>query len=317
MGRILLAVTLVASALCVVPGVAHAKSDKTLYIVQLAGGPAGRQESARAPIRTNRAAVLRAAGIATTVAEYETVFNGFAAALTPAQKTRVERTPGVRRLWKNERRTVDTISTPAFLGLSGADGAWSKKFGNPAHAGEGVIIGVIYTGFWPERPSLAALPEPRPDQAVVDQKWTGGPIQRAGAAAGPLDYGAGHVRPQYAFDPGLVYDAGAQDWARYTCGIGQLQLVSDWCPIVGTIDPSDLNYPSIGIGSLPGAQTVTRTVTNVGKQPSVYVASVSPPPGTRVTVTPSTIGIGPGESVTFKVSIVRTDAAYGIGRSAP
>ncbi|UWP87735.1 hypothetical protein Dfulv_46535 [Dactylosporangium fulvum] len=139
---------------------------------------------------------------------------------------------------------------------------------------------------------------------------TDGRIQRGDADATPLDYGSGHVRPARAFDPGLVYDSGAHDWARYACGIGQLQVVSDWCPIVGTIDPSDLNYPSIAIGSLPGEQTVTRTVTNVGKQPSVYAATVSSPPGTTVTVTPSTISVGPGKSATFKVTVTRTSAPF-------
>ncbi|GAA0716566.1 S8 family serine peptidase [Dactylosporangium roseum] len=723
MGRILLALTLVLSTVFALPApAASAKADPALYIVQLAGDPTGRRESLRAGIRSNRAAVLRAAGVTKTVADYETVFNGFAAALTPAQKARVERTPGVVRLWKNEKRTVQTFSTPAFLGLSGAGGGWEKRFGDPTHAGEGMIIGVVDTGFWPESPSLAPLPEPRPDRATIEKKWyadgvdrcdegtgppqqritcnnkvigaryydssgfgdwpgefrsprdydghgthtattaaglhdvpatvnhelvgnvsgmapaariavykalwrqadgegsggtvdlldavddavadgvdvlnysvsgsaslvvdpielaflnaaaagvfvatsagnsgpgastvahnapwvttvaasshdrgavksvtlgngktytgvgqgpalpsaplvdsvaaglpaaeatkvelchpgtldpakvkgrivlcrrgvnprtdksiavrdaggigmvlynadenslnadyhvvptvhvdhvagaaikayvsepsptaslsavskvvprapamaafssagpavagggdlikpditapgvdivagvspaghhgnlydgesgtsmssphiagiaallrakhpgwspsavqsalmttagvvdnTNGRIQRGDVDATPLDYGAGHVRPDRAFDPGLVYESGVRDWVRYACGLGQLQLVSDWCPVVGTIDPSDLNYPSIAIGSLPGTATVTRTVTNVGEQPSVYTATVSPPPGTTLTVTPSTISVGAGKSATFTVTVTRTSAPF-------
>ncbi|WP_432832480.1 S8 family serine peptidase [Dactylosporangium sp. CA-092794] len=721
MGRILLVITLALTGVSAVPPPALAKAETALYIVQLAGSPALRTESARAAIRTNRDMVLRAAGVGRTVADYDTVFNGFAAALTPQQRERVAGTPGVLRIWKNERRTVDTISTPAFLGLAGAGGAWEQQFGDPAHAGEGVIIADIDTGFWPESPSLAALPEPRPDQAVIDAKWggadkcdegtgtpqqritcnnkvigaryynhsgfgdwtgefssprdydghgthtattaaglngvaatingapvgtvsgmapaariavykalwrqgdgegaggtvdlleaiddavsdgadvinysvsgssalvvdpielaffnaaaagvfvaasagnsgpdagtvahnapwemtvaasshdrgaiksvtlgdgktytgvgqgpavpdaplvdsvraglaaaepdrvelcypgaldpakvkgrivlcrrgvnprteksiavrdaggvgmilynaddnslnadyhvvptvhvdaaagaaikayaagtdprasisattvavprapavaafssagpaaagggdlikpditapgvdivagvspagdhgnlydgesgtsmssphiagiaallrakhprwspaeiksalmttadpadnSGGPIQRGTRDATPFDHGSGHVRPARAFDPGLVYDAGAADWARYTCGIGQLQEVSDWCPTVGAIDPSDLNYPSIGIGSLPGTQTVTRTVTNVSSLPSVYVAAVAPPPGTAVEVSPSTITVAAGGRATFTVTVRRTDAPYG------
>ncbi|MEU7868229.1 protease inhibitor I9 family protein [Dactylosporangium sp. NPDC049140] len=87
--------------------------------MQLAGDPALRTESARAAVRANRESVLRRAGIGTPVVDYETVFNGFAAALTPQQRERVRRDPGVRQIWKNERRIVETISTPAFLGLDG------------------------------------------------------------------------------------------------------------------------------------------------------------------------------------------------------
>ncbi|WP_426508513.1 S8 family serine peptidase [Dactylosporangium sp. McL0621] len=112
--------------------------------------------------------------------DYETVFNGFAAALTPQQRERVRRDPGVRRIWKNERRTVETISTPAFLGLDGPAGVWAREFGDPEHAGEGMIIADIDTGFWPENPSLAALPEPRPDQAVVGGKWKGACVAGTG-----------------------------------------------------------------------------------------------------------------------------------------
>ena len=50
---------------------------------------------------------------------------------------------------------------------------WKKQFGGDANAGEGVIVGVIDSGFWPESPSFAALPKPRPDQAVIDAKWNG------------------------------------------------------------------------------------------------------------------------------------------------
>jgi hypothetical protein len=90
-----------------------------------------------------------------------------------------------------------------------------------------------------------------------------------------------------------------------------MQLASDWCPNVGTIDPSDLNYPSIGIGSLPGTQTVTRSVTNVTDLPSVYVADVAPPPGTSGEVTPSILTVAARRTVSFTVTVRRTSADYG------
>jgi hypothetical protein len=43
----------------------------------------------------------------------------------------------------------------------------------------------------------------------------------------------------------------------------------------------------------------------------VYMAAVTPPPGTTVTVTPQTITVAPGATMTFTVTIRRTDAAFG------
>jgi hypothetical protein len=144
---------------------------------------------------------------------------------------------------------------------------------------------------------------------------TGAPIQReGGAAASPLDFGAGHVRPAGAFDPGLVYESGPLEWFQYVCGIGQSLTLGDGtsvCDTVGRIDPSDLNYPSISIGDLAGTQTVTRTVQNTTNQASVYVPKVQAPPGVQVKVTPSVLTVLPRKSATFKVEVTRTTAAIG------
>ena len=37
-------------------------------------------------------------------------------------------------------------------------------------------------------------------------------------AADPFDMGAGHITPNSAVDPGLVYDAGLFEYAAFTCG---------------------------------------------------------------------------------------------------
>ena len=139
----------------------------------------------------------------------------------------------------------------------------------------------------------------------------GNPITTdSGAAAGPLDYGAGEVFPARSFDPGLVYDSGPRDWDRFTCNFGPVTPALKPCAGVRPLDPSDLNYPSIAIGSLAGTQTVTRTVTNVTRWRATYVASVSEPPGVDVSVKPSRLRIPPGRSATFTVTVTRTSAAY-------
>ena len=54
----------------------------------------------------------------------------------------------------DERRTADTSSTPTFLGLDARGGLWAQ-LGGVGNAGDGIIIGVIDTGIWPESLSFS------------------------------------------------------------------------------------------------------------------------------------------------------------------
>jgi subtilisin family serine protease len=170
---------------------------ENLYIVQIAGSPLASYTGGVAGIpatkpadgqkvnmkawnskeylkllQKRRAEVKSKAGVDTrkTVAEYDTAFNGFAVSITGAQAAKLSATPGVVRVWKNEMREVDTISTPKFLGLEGPGGTWARQFGGQANAGKGIIVGVVDTGYWPENPSFAPLAN-TDDQAIIDAKW--------------------------------------------------------------------------------------------------------------------------------------------------
>lgn len=524
-----------------------------------------------------RQQVLTAADITTTIHEYDLVYNGFVADLSGDQVTALAADDSVVSVHPDEEVAADTSTTPTFLGLAGDDGAWAERFGSPDSAGEGVIVGIIDSGFWPENPSFAALPEPRPDQDVIDAKWngecvtgdetdaadnvtcnnkvigaryyptgvdmvaeefqsprdyhghgshvggtsagnhgveagsfglisgmapaariamykacwrttesgchllhsngiqaledavddgvdvinysisgatdtafdpmheaflntvaagvfvatsagnsgpgvstvahnvpwmttvasgthdrdtarapaladsssagpaiagdgdllkpdilapgvgvraaqspvgsssgsnfgtwsgtsmasphiagiaalllsvnpdwapmavksammttattvdnTGEPIQRGGDAD-PFDYGSGLVRPGSAFDPGLVFESGPDDWWRYGCGIGE--VTGAVCDDLGVIDPSDLNYPSIAVGALDGEQTVERTVTNVTGQTVEFSAAVTAPAGVEITVDQESLSLEPGASATYSVTISVTEAA--------
>jgi subtilisin family serine protease len=136
-------------------------------------GTAARQY--RNHLQGRQDAALAAAGVSADrrLYRYTTVHNAVAAELTGAQVTALRRTPGVLSVVADQVYTVDTATTPQFLGLSGDAGVWQRQFGGDARAGEGMIIGVIDTGIWPESPSFAPLPEPRPDQDVIDAKWRG------------------------------------------------------------------------------------------------------------------------------------------------
>jgi hypothetical protein len=123
--------------------------------------------------------------------------------------------------------------------------------------------------------------------------------------------GAGHVAPNKAADPGLVYNAGTNDWLAFLCGTTTGVSPSDCNSLAGagySLDPSDLNVASIAIGDLAGTQTVKRTVTNVGSSNAAYAVSVVPPSGIDVVVNPASMRLAPLQSKTFTVSFTRTTA---------
>lgn len=141
----------------------------------------------------------------------------------------------------------------------------------------------------------------------------GNPIQRAGANATALDMGSGEVAPRKAFDPGLAYESDVVGWIQYSCGIG-VHLFNgdtDLCDVVGTVDPSDLNYPSISIGALAGVQTVTRTVTNLTGTAGTYVSHILKPAGFKVTVSPTVLHVPAHGTATYTVTITRKTGTLG------
>jgi len=123
--------------------------------------------------------------------------------------------------------------------------------------------------------------------------------------------GAGHIAPNKAADPGLVYDSGFNDWLAFLCGTTNGVSPAACNALAGlgfSFDPSDLNVPSIAIGDLAGIQKVTRTVTNVGSSNATYTASVAGLAGITATVNPASLTIQPGKSKSFTVTFTRTTA---------
>jgi subtilisin family serine protease len=124
--------------------------------------------------------------------------------------------------------------------------------------------------------------------------------------------GAGHIAPNKAADPGLVYDSGFNDWLAFLCGTTNGVSPASCNALAGlgySFDPSDLNLASIAIGDLAGVQTVTRTVTNVGSSNATYTAAVSGLTGITVNVSPASLTIQPGKSKSYTVTFTRTTAA--------
>ena len=119
--------------------------------------------------------------------------------------------------------------------------------------------------------------------------------------------GAGHVQPNQAANPGLVFDSGFADWLGFLCGT-QLPVANCTAAGVPVLDPSNLNTASIAIGDMAGVQTVTRRVTNVGGNPATYTASVNGMAGFNVAVNPPTLTLAAGETKAFTVTFARTTA---------
>lgn len=123
--------------------------------------------------------------------------------------------------------------------------------------------------------------------------------------------GAGHIRPNGATDPGLVFDSGRDDWRGFLRGQGLCTICFGPGP-APIIDASDFNGASIAIGDMAGAQTVTRRVTNVGGSTATYTSSTTGMSGINAVITPSSFTINPGETKTFTVAFTRTTAALNV-----
>ena len=122
----------------------------------------------------------------------------------------------------------------------------------------------------------------------------------------PFDYGAGHIVPNDANDPGLVYDIGNDEFDAFACGTASPAITTEVCDELATagmsFEAADLNQPSIAVARLANERTVSRTVTNVGDQSETYVANVIAPAGIGVTVVPQSIAVAPGQSTSFDIT---------------
>ncbi|XP_059310384.1 subtilisin-like protease SBT5.4 [Lycium ferocissimum] len=137
-----------------------------------------------------------------------------------------------------------------------------------------------------------------------------------------FNYGAGHMRPNRAMDPGLVYDLNVNDYLDFLCTLGYNQ--KNITKFSGTISPYhchkkhhghtnllDFNNPAITIPNIShsGPVTVTRRLKNVGP-PGLYNVHVRLPRRMfSVSVEPSVLKFDHvGQEKSFKLTIEVTDA---------
>lgn len=142
-------------------------------------------------------------------------------------------------------------------------------------------------------------------------------------------HGSGHVDPEKAADPGLVYDLSTEDYTNFLCNSNYTEL--DIRTITRTSvncsqklgKPWDLNYPSISImvnqpvtsaGNFEIA--VNRTLTSVRDTHSTYTVSMKEPSGVHMVIVPDKLVFNrKGEKQQFGVKVSARAAPLKAGAS--
>lgn len=156
----------------------------------------------------------------------------------------------------------------------------------------------------------------------------GGPImaQRAytnpdsiESPATPFDMGSGFVNATAALDPGLIFDAGYDDYISFLCGInGSTPVVLNYtgnnCG-VSNISGADLNLPSITVALLNRSRTITRRLTNIASD-EVYSITFSAPFAVSLSATPTRFSIARGETqnLTLVLNATMNSSSASFGR---
>ncbi|KAF2321121.1 hypothetical protein GH714_034153 [Hevea brasiliensis] len=130
--------------------------------------------------------------------------------------------------------------------------------------------------------SSAAIRSAMMTTADVTDNANGRIIDMTTAVAGtPLDFGGGHLNPNKAMDPGLVYDIEVEDYINYLCALNytsqQIQIITGTSNFSCKYASLDLNYPSfIVILNKTNSTTSTfrRVLLNVADTASIYNAVV-------------------------------------------
>jgi len=126
-----------------------------------------------------------------------------------------------------------------------------------------------------------------------------------GAEADAFDIGAGHIVPNNAIDPGLIYDVKPNDYDEYLCRVDvDAAPRSLACNTLTNrnrvVRSNDLNLPSIQVNNLVAEREVTRRVRNPG-QAATYRVSINEPEGVSVEVSPSQLVLSQDEEAEYTV----------------
>lgn len=137
--------------------------------------------------------------------------------------------------------------------------------------------------------------------------------------ADAFDAGAGYIVPNAAVEPGLVFDAGREDYEAFACGVGIpiATLDEEYCARLEAAGypatTTDLNLPSAALADLVTTRVMRRAVRNVG-EPARYQATVVAPPGVGVSVIPEMLSLDRGETAEFTITATNLGTSDRLGQ---
>lgn len=154
--------------------------------------------------------------------------------------------------------------------------------------------------------------------------------ESTGNTSTALDFGAGHVHPQKAMNPGLIYDLTSYDYVNFLCNsnytVNNIQVITrrkaDCSGATRAGHVGNLNYPSLSAvfqqyGKHKMSTHFIRTVTNVGDPNSAYKVTIRPPSGMTVTVQPEKLAFRRvGQKLNFLVRVEATAVKLSPGSSS-
>ncbi|CAI8588768.1 unnamed protein product [Vicia faba] len=142
--------------------------------------------------------------------------------------------------------------------------------------------------------------------------------------ATPFEFGAGHVNPISALNPGLVYDLTTDDYLSFLCALNYSSLNIE---IVArrnyTCDPkkqysvTNLNYPSFAVVFKSEHDEIkhTRTLTNVGAAGTYKVSVKSNVASVKISVEPEVLSFKKNEKKSYTVTFTTSRSEQNNTRS--
>jgi uncharacterized repeat protein (TIGR01451 family) len=172
------------------------------------------------------------------VHNYNKVFRGVSMVLPGGKVDEVAAVPGITGIYLDEVLYLDTDASPAFIG---APAVWDA-LGGQESAGDGIVVGIVDSGVWPEHPSFSD-----PDPA-------GNPYPAP--PGGPYDCNFGNT----AWNP---------NDAPFACNnklIGAYEFMDTYKAVVG-LDPNEFDSARDSNGH--GSHTATTAAGNAGVAASI------------------------------------------------